>query len=137
MTSPVSILNIRSWRDHIGAKFNTHFDGLPYGTMKIMLYRGESSLEKGTIHININKKKTIPLIGENAVFIFDQNHLSHFLTPVKKGNRDCIELLVIADKRKRVVSAGNLAEYPANPFSDWTQKSTKIIRFNRWFHIGA
>ena len=134
---PVSILNIRSWRDHIGAKFNTHFDGLPYGTMKIMLYRGESSLEKGTIHININKKKTIPLIGENAVFIFDQNHLSHFLTPVKKGNRDCIELLVIADKRKRVVSAGNLAEYPANPFSDWTQKSTKIIRFNRWFHIGA
>ena len=105
--------------------------------MKIMLYRGESSLEKGTIHININKKKTIPRIGENAIFIFDQNSLSHYLTPVKKGNRDCIELQVMADKRKRLVSAGNLAEYPANPFSDWTQKSTKIIRFNRWFHIGA
>ena len=134
---PVSILNIRSWRDHKGAKFDTHVDALPYGTMKIMLYRGESSLEKGTIHININKKKTIPLIGENAVFIFDQNNLSHFLTPVKKGNRDCIELLVIADKRERAVSAGNLAEYPANPFSDWTQKSTKIIRLNKWFHIGA
>ena len=39
-------MNIRSWRDHKGAIFNTHVDSLPYGTMKIMLYRGESSLEK-------------------------------------------------------------------------------------------
>ena len=133
---PVSIMNIRSWRDHKGAIFNTHVDSLPYGTMKIMLYRGESSLEKGTIHININNKKHIPLIGNNAIFIFDQNHLSHFLTPVKKGNRDCIEVMVIADRRERAVSAGNVAEYPANPFSDWTKKSTKIVKYNKWFHIG-
>ena len=49
--SPVSILNIRSWRDHKGAKLNTHVDGLPYGTIKIMLYRGENSIKKGAFFV--------------------------------------------------------------------------------------
>ena len=135
--SPISILNIRSWRDHKGAKFNNHVDALPYGTIKIMLYRGENSIEKGAFFVNVNKNKSVPIIGNNSIFIFDQNHLSHYVAPLRKGNRDCIELLLIADRRKRVVSAGNVAEYPANPFSDWTLKATKIIRLNRWFQIGA
>ena len=56
---------------------------------------------------------------------------------IEEYNIESIELLLIADRRKRVVSAGNVAEYPANPFSDWTVKATKIIRLNRWFQIGA
>ena len=135
--SPVSILNIRSWRDHEGAKLNKHIDGLPYGTIKIMLYRGENSMEKGTFYVHLNKNNKIPIIGNNTVFIFDQNHLFHQVAPLKKGTRDCIELLLIADRRERIVSAGNVAEYPANPFKDWTLKAENIEQLNRWFYIGV
>ena len=86
--------------------------------------------------MNINKHQSIPIIGNNAIFIFDQNHLSHYVAPVEEGYRDCIELLLIADRRERIVSAGNVAEYPANPFLNWTIKSTKIKKLNKWFHIG-
>ena len=133
--SPISICNIRSWRTLQGSEIKRHIDAQPHGYIKIMMYRDCVNVSSGALHVEKKNGEIVKVVGSNPVVIFDSLHLFHFTKEVCQPSRDCIEVTVIADRRRRVVQAGNHADCALNPFSDWDAPSSGLKRLNKEYYI--
>ena len=100
-----------------------------------MMYQGDIDINNGALHVE-KKNREVEIVDEfNPLVILDSLHLFYYTSQVSASSRDCIEITVMEDRRRRIVQAGNNADYALNPFSDWTVQSSTLRKLNNEFSI--